>query len=58
MRHFIYVFDQEARDWLLEMNYELFKSDDANRVYVFLNREHQDFEQMNISYILSDTLTF
>ncbi len=55
---FIYVFCEDARDQLLNMQYMLLKQDEANRLYVFTNESRLDFERANISYILSDTLTF
>jgi len=58
MPSFIYVFNEEAKDKLLRMQYTLLKADDKNQTYVFVNSDRQDFAEADISYILSDTLTF
>ena len=58
MPGFIYVFNTEARDKLLALEYKLLKSDDASCTYVFVNNGRQDYAFANVSYILSDTLTF
>lgn len=58
MQSFIYVFDKEARDALLKMQYELLKSDEKKEIFVFVNKERQNFACASIGYALSDTLTF
>lgn len=58
MQKFIYVFDEEARDTLLAQRYELLKSDEVKRIFVFVNKERQDFACAGIGYVLSDILTF
>ena len=55
---FIYVFSTDARDQMLVANYRLLKSDDRQGVYVFENNNTQKFSKLEISYLLSDTLTF
>lgn len=56
--NFIYVFDEDARDKLLDMNYKLLKRDEKNHIYVFVNEDHEAFALDDISHILSDTITF
>jgi hypothetical protein len=58
MNKFIYVFGEESRDILLANNYMLLKSDSKNNIYVFENKPEQCFSFKNISFALSDTLTF
>ncbi len=58
MANFIYVFGTDSRDKLLAMQYELLKSDEAKCIYVFLNKECQNFSYDGIKFALSDTLTF
>lgn len=58
MSNFIYVFDEEGRDRLLSLQYEMLKCDNEKRIYVFLNKERQDFAANEFRYALSDTLTF
>ena len=58
MERFLYVFDKESRDELLNAGYKLLKSDKKNNVYVFANRNDMAFELADISFVRSDTLTF
>lgn len=58
MSNFIYVFCEEGRDKLLSLQYEMLKSDMNNKVFVFLNKERQDFACEDFKFALSDTLTF
>ena len=58
MSGFIYVFNTEAKDKLLALGYKLLKSDTTSSTYIFVNNGRQDFAFADISYILSDTLTF
>lgn len=58
MGNFIYVFSVEGRDKLLSMQYELLKSDEIKCIFVFLNKEQQNFSCDSIPYVVSDTLTF
>lgn len=58
MNAFIYVFGKEGRDILLSKHYELLKSDDAKQIYVFVNKREQNFACDDMTYALSDTLTF
>lgn len=58
MTNFVYVFGTDSRDKLIAMQYELLKSDEAQHVYVFLNKECQTFACDGVRFALSDTLTF
>lgn len=58
MANFIYVFTADDRDKLLAMQYELLADNEAEHIYVFLNKECQSFAARNIKFVLSDTLTF
>lgn len=58
MPNFIYVFSEESKDALLLMKYELLKSDEQKHIYIFINKDRRDFACADISYALSDTLTF
>jgi len=56
--NFIYVFSEDARERLLQMQYQLLKRDERNHVYVFVNKTNQNFECDGVDFILSNTLTF
>lgn len=58
MKKFIYVCSAAARDKLLAANYILMKSDERNNIYIFLNEDKLSFAELDVSYILSDTMTF
>lgn len=58
MNSFIYVFSDDGRDRLLSMQYELLKSDNKKHVYVFVNKDKQNFARDGVPYALSNTLTF
>lgn len=58
MNSFIYVFGDEGRDIMLSRQYELLKSDEHNHIYVFVNKDEQNFACDGVPYALSDTLTF
>lgn len=55
---FIYVFSEEGRDALLARQYELLKSDSFKHIYIFVNKDEQNFSCDGIPYALSNTLTF
>lgn len=54
---FIYVFKEKDRDKMLAYGYKLLKSDDQNNIYIF-ERSDAKFEQLGVTFILSNTLTF
>lgn len=58
MKKFIYVYTEDARDKMEAAGYSLLK--EADGVYVFLNESGtgMNFSKPDVSYILSDTLTF
>lgn len=58
MGKFLYVFNKEARDRLLDANYTLLKSDEQNDIYIFANQGEMAFVLSDVSYICSDSLTF
>lgn len=58
MNNFIYVFDKDAADELLNMQFSALKLDDENGVYVFANKDQMNFSTFDFEYALSDTLTF
>lgn len=58
MGNFIYVFDEDSRDRLMSKGYELLSQNDGTHTFVFLNTVNLNFEDENIQYVLSDTLTF
>lgn len=58
MNKFIYVFSQSDMDKMLFKGFLLLKSDQHNNMYVFLNEGNLTLDDLDISYILSDKLTF
>lgn len=56
--NFIYVFDADAKNKLLAMQFMMLKSDDKNNVYIFVNDDNENFAVDDIPYMISDTLTF
>lgn len=59
---FICVFTDEAKTLLLQNGFRLLKEDVHNKMYVFENNEmrseRMSFALDQVSYILTDTLTF
>lgn len=55
---FIYVMDVESKDKLLKLGYELLKDDEKNTIWVFSNKDNQQFDSFNIPCVVSDVLTF
>lgn len=58
MSNFVYVFDEDAKKKMLELQFELLKADSKNHIYVFVNDGHKNFAMDDISCIMSDVLTF
>ena len=54
---FIYIFCKDAADTLAANGYKLLKADERGSYYVFENKQEVKFN-LDVSYILSDTLTF
>lgn len=61
-KKFICVFTDEAKTLLLQNGFRLLKEDVHNKMYVFENNERRSermsFALDQVSYILTDTLTF
>lgn len=53
---FIYVFDDDTRDLLIENNYKLMCS--KHGIYIFENNLKLNFAKADINCVYSDTLTF
>lgn len=53
---FIYVFSEKDKELLEKNGYELIKSN--NNVFVFLNKDQQNFESLPVNGVFSDMLTF
>ena len=58
MENFIYVFDENARDQLLSRGCEMLGQNNEKNIFVFLNTGNLNFEDEDIRFVLSDTLTF
>ncbi len=58
MNSFVYVFSDEGRDTLLSRQYQLLKSDEKKHIYIFVNKDQQNFVCHGVPYALSNTLTF
>ena len=58
MYKFIYVFDKETADALVEQGVTLIKSDDEKKIYVFENKAEMTFSFSKKDFVFSDTLTF
>ena len=55
---FVYVFDKESRNKLIDLGYQLVKEDPKNFIYVFENKNNIVFEENQIQAVFSNTLTF
>ena len=55
---FLYVFDKELRDILIDKGFTLLKSDDKNHTYVFQRDDSLRFSLTEHTYVFSDVLTF
>ena len=55
---FIYVFDINTKENMVNAGFKLIKSDERNAIYVFLSDDSLRFDFSNISTIRSDTITF
>ena len=58
MYKFIYVFDKETSDAMVEQGLTLIKSDDDKKVYVFENKPEMTFNFSKKDFVYSNTLTF
>lgn len=59
---FIYVFDKEAKERMLEMGYKLMQSNEDKKTYVFLNdsskKELRFSAGSELFYVESNTISF
>ncbi len=55
---FIYVFTKEAANRLIAHGFDLIKSDEKNKVYVFENKQGKTFNLAKKDFVFSNTLTF
>lgn len=55
---FIYVFSKEDKDVLEKLGYELLKKSRDGKIYVFHNKDQQNFESLPVAGVFSNTLTF
>ncbi len=58
MYKFIYVFTKETSDALILQGFNLVKSDEKNKVYVFENNPTLKLMFSKKDFVLSNTLTF
>lgn len=58
MYKFIYVFAKETSDILIEQGFNLVKSDEKNKVYVFENNPNLKFTSSKKDFVFSNMLTF
>lgn len=58
MYKFIYVFTKETSDALISQGFNLVKSDEKNKVYVFENNPTLKLMFSKKDFVLSNTLTF
>ena len=55
---FIYVFDTETRDRMLDAGYLLLKSDEPKAIFVFAATPELSFDFQGAKHLYSDELTF
>lgn len=55
---FIYVFSKEDKDVLEKLGYEMIKKSRDGKIYVFHNKDQQNFESLPVAGVFSNTLTF
>ena len=55
---FIYAAGEAARDMLLQNGDTRLKQNETAHVYIFLNKDQNVFAGTDISFTLSDTLSF
>ena len=55
---FIYVFSKEDKEKMEELGYELVKTNQNGKVFVFLNKDQNNFESLPVRGVFSNTLTF
>ena len=55
---FIYVFSKNDKDVLEQLGYELIKKSQDGKIYVFQNKDQQNFESLPVAGGFTNTLTF
>lgn len=61
MYNFIYIFDSNSRDILIEAGYQLLRSDETNNIYVFVNKDPSELrfnDNSEFKFVYSNVLTF
>lgn len=61
MNNFIYAFNLDSKNTLIEAGYCLLKGDDINNIYVFINEDLLDLKFANndgLKFMYSNILTF
>lgn len=55
---FIYVFDEETKDKMIELGYDLIKESKDGKEFVFCFNNNSIYSFSDIKYVVSDVLTF
>lgn len=55
---FIYVFAKETSDMLIAQGFNLVKSDEKNKIYIFENNPKKVLTFSSKDFVFSNTLTF
>lgn len=55
---FIYVFSKEDKDTLERLGYELVKTNRDGKVFVFCNKDQQNYDNLPVNGVFSNMLTF
>lgn len=55
---FIYVFDEDAKNKMIALGYELVKESEDSKEFVFCINDNFTYSLSNIKYVVSDVLTF
>lgn len=55
---FIYVFDADSKEKLIELGYDLLKESEDGQQYVFNIDDNFTYGLSDVKYVLSDILTF
>lgn len=58
MGKFIYVFDKETADFLTAQGFNIVKSDEEKKIYVFENSPEKTMSFSKKEFVFSNTLTF
>lgn len=55
---FIYVFDEETKDKMIALGYELLKESENGKEFVFYIDNNFTYSLSDTKYVISDVLTF